>query len=236
MKLSYLKREAYISEFIGTFFLVFTVALNALQRTALAPLSTGSICMAMVFASGPVSGAHFNPAVTLGVVLGRRKQLSPVDVCAYMAMQLCGGLLAGALCWLVLGATYTLQPGHGYSAGDVAVVEVVFTAALVFVVLAAGTSTSQAGNHRSALAIGFSVLATAFAIGGISDYSLNPAVALGVMITNWMHVGVGMTYFLLYLMSPLGGAVLAAGLFHLVLASELAGSAGERARILPPAS
>merc|ERR1719487_1580988 len=102
--------ESYVSEFIGTFFLVFTVGLNVLQNTTLAPLSIGSILMVMIFATGSVSGAHFNPAVTCGVLLSGRNKIHMVDSCIYVFVQLLGGLLAAFTYYWCMGATFTMHP------------------------------------------------------------------------------------------------------------------------------
>jgi len=210
------KPEAYASEFFGTFFLVFTIGINVLQHTALAPISIGSILMVMIFATGSVSGAHFNPAVTVGVLLSGRNQITGSNAALYILSQLSGGLLAGMMYWSILGATFTMRPGKGYSAYDAAVVEVLFTAALVFVVLSVATTVQDKGNHYYGLAIGFTVMASAFAIGRISGCSLNPAVTFGVMVVNLMNLGHGMGYFLLYTLCPFVGALVAAGLFRTV--------------------
>lgn len=214
------KLEAYVSEFIGTFFLVFTVGLNVLQNTALAPISIGSILMVMIFATGSVSGAHYNPAVTLGVLLSERDQIVLLDAIVYCVVQIVAGLAAGGMYYFVLGATFTLHPGQGYGDLDAVVVEILFTAALVFVVLNVATTKQDTNNHYYGLAIGFTVMAAAFACGSISGCSLNPAVTVGVMVTNWIHTGTGMRYFLHYFCSPLVGSVIAALFFWLIRAAE----------------
>jgi len=218
-----LKLESYVSEFIGTFFLVFTVGMNVLQNTALAPVSIGAILMVLVFATGSVSGAHFNPAVTLGVLAsqpGRANQIKVVDALIYVAVHIAASLLAGFMYYWVLGATFTFQPGAGYSAVDAGMAELLFTTALVFVVL--NTATTQQDNHNQyyGLCIGFTLMAAAFAIGSVSGCCLNPAVAFGVMVTNHYHTGTGMKYLLLYLVVPCVGALLAAVLFRIVRMAE----------------
>uniref|UniRef100_A0A7S0FY36 Aquaporin n=1 Tax=Pyrodinium bahamense TaxID=73915 RepID=A0A7S0FY36_9DINO len=237
MKLHGWSPEAYLSELIGTFFLVFTVSLNALQRTALAPISIGCIYMVMVSATATVSGAHFNPAVTLGALLGSRMLVSPRNACVYLVVQLLGGLLAGLVCWHVLGTTYTLHPAPGHSTFDVFVVEALFTAALVFVVRSLWPLQRKgAGQLYLPLSVGFTVMAAAFAIGGISGYSLNPAVAFGVIMSHWIRTGGGMGYFLVYFLSPLGGAVLGAGLANALGTAEYRWEVSEQVRLLPPRS
>jgi aquaporin Z len=214
--------EAFFSEFFGTFFLVLTVGLNVLQTAVLAPVAIGSILMVMIFATGSVSGAHFNPAVTVGVLAAGRQRIHPVDACFYIVAQLMGALTAGAVYWWVLGATFTLAPAElkGYTWIDALVCEILFTAALVFVVLNVATTSEDSNNQYFGLAIGFTVMSSAFAIGGISGCSLNPAVTCGVMLTHLFHQGSGMTYFALYLCGPLLGALLAVGLFRGVRGAE----------------
>lgn len=215
-----LKTEPYVAEFIGTFFLVFTIGLNVLQNTVLAPVSIGSILMVMIFAVGSVSGAHFNPAVTLGVLLSGRDQIHPADAGIYVLCQMLGGLFAGAMYYWVLGATFTLAPGSGYSGLDAVIVEVLFTTALVLVVLNVATTDQDRNNNYFGLAIGFTVMSSAFACGAISGCSLNPAVAVGVMFTHLFHTGGGMGYFLHYLLAPFVGAALASGIFKAVRSAE----------------
>merc|ERR550514_1409342 len=137
-----------------------------------------------------------------------------------MVAQLLGGLVAGACYWWVLGATFTLEPKPGYNWADALVCEILFTAALVFVVLNVATTSEDANNQYFGLAIGFTVMSAAFAIGGISGCSLNPAVTCGVMLTHLFHQGGGMAYFALYLLCPVLGALLAAGLFRVVRNAE----------------
>jgi len=221
-----LKLESYVSEFIGTFFLVFTIGLNVLQNTALAPVSIGSMLMVLVFATGSVSGAHFNPAVTIGVLASqptsrpKDEQIKMMDAMIYCVVHLMAALLAGFMYYWVLGATFTFQPGTGYSVMDAALAELLFTTALVFVVL--NTATTQQDNHNQyyGLAIGFTLMSAAFAVGSVSGCSLNPAVAFGVMASNYYHTGTGMKYFLLYLIVPIAGSLLAAGLFRVVRQAE----------------
>jgi len=213
------KIEAYVSEFVGTFFLVLTVGFNVLQNTALAPISIGAILMAMIFATGKVSGGHFNPAVTLGVFC--RGKIDGSSACGYIAIQLLGGLAAGCVYLSILGASFALGPGVGYGLAAVCIVEVLFTAALVFVVLSVATTVQDEGNWYFGLAIGFTVMAAAFAIGPISGCSLNPAVTFGVMLSNFIHTGgLRLSILILYTLSPFLGSLLAVGFFYVIRDQE----------------
>ncbi len=87
----------YVMEFMGTFFLVFTVGMTVIEpgAGALAPLAIGSALMVMVYAGGHISGGHYNPAVTLSVLV--RGRISSKDTVAYMVVQIVAGLVAAAI-------------------------------------------------------------------------------------------------------------------------------------------
>jgi aquaporin Z len=168
----------YVTEFIGTFFLVFTIGCAVLGKVALAPLAIGAVLMVMVYAGGHVSGAHYNPAVTLAVLV--RGKISPTDAVAYWIAQVAGAIAAA------LTARYIVDPGHvtalspsGRLIGVAIVAEALFTFALAYVVLNVATSQDHPDNSFYGLAIGFTVAAGAFAVGGISGGAFNPAVAGG---------------------------------------------------------
>jgi aquaporin Z len=179
----------YITELIGTFFLVLTVGCTVIGGGAgvIPPLAIGSVLMAMVFAAGHISGGHLNPAVTLGVWI--RGRCASSDVVPYMIFQIIGAVAAAA-------AVKYLKAGADVSAATLAVgpalvAEFLFTFALVFVVLNAATVTKTAGNSFYGLAIGFTVLAGAFAVGGISGAVFNPAVAVGISVmglASWSSI------------------------------------------------
>src|SRR5579884_2958998 len=193
----------YLTELIGTFFLVFTVGASVLAGAGvIAPLAIGSALMVMVFAGGYISGAHYNPAVTLGVWL--RGRCDTKDVVPYWVSQLIGASVAAmAVKYLKSGvAVTTLSP----STGPALLAEFVFTFALVYVVLNVATAKGTSGNSFYGLAIGFTVLAGAFSVGGISGGAFNPAVAVGASIlrlTPWSSLWI-------YLVANFGAAIVAA--------------------------
>ena len=170
--------KKYLVEFIGTFFLVFTVGTAVRAGAPLAPLAIGAVLMVMIFAGGHVSGGHFNPAVTLAVWL--RGKCDAKDVVPYWIAQLAAGALAAAIVVALLGKPQLGAALHPTKAS--LVVEFLFTFALAWVVLNAATAKGTAGNSFYGLAIGFTVLAGAVSVGGISGGAFNPAVGLGVYL------------------------------------------------------
>jgi aquaporin Z len=181
----------YVMELIGTFFLVLTIGLTVIGAGAgvVAPLAIGSVLMVMVFAGGHISGAHYNPAITLGVWL--RGGCDTKDVLPYMASQVIGAFLAAFVVgYLRGGAPVPIKP---LAIGPALLAELLFTFALVFVVLNTATAKDTAGNSFYGLAIGFTVLAGAFAVGDISGAAFNPAVAVGISIMRlaaWSNIWV----------------------------------------------
>jgi aquaporin Z len=181
----------YVVEFIGTFFLVLTVSCAVLAGAPLAPLGIAAVLTAMVFAGGHISGAHYNPAVSLAVYF--RGRLAARDLLPYLAAQLAGGVLGALL------GRWVSQPGPGSQALEPSgrrlvaalVVELLVTFALAYVVLNVATSGDHPGNSFYGLAIGFTVLAGAVSVGGISGGVFNPAVGLGAAaagILSWSIV------------------------------------------------
>src|ERR1700736_3829876 len=166
-----------VVEFIGTFFLVFTVGASVRSGSSLAPLAIGAVLMVMVYAGGHISGGHYNPAVTMAALV--RGRITAGEAVGYWVSQLIAGLVGAA----VVRATVTTShaaaltlAGHALAAA--LVVELLFTFALAYVVLNVATSKDHPNNSFYGLAIGFTVAAGAIAVGGISGGAFNPAVAL----------------------------------------------------------
>jgi aquaporin Z len=163
-------------ELVGTLVLVFTIGTAVRSGNLLAPLAIGAVLMAMVYAGGHISGAHYNPAVTLAVLVRRRIDVR--QAIGYWTAQFAGGLLASVLVTAVApdhAVSMTLS-GHAVIAAFIA--ELVVTFALCYVVLNVATSKDHPDNSFYGLAIGFTVAAGAVAVGGISGGAFNPAVAV----------------------------------------------------------
>eukprot|EP00928_Gymnodinium_smaydae_P050111 TRINITY_DN3371_c0_g1_i1.p1 TRINITY_DN3371_c0_g1~~TRINITY_DN3371_c0_g1_i1.p1 ORF type:complete len:458 (+),score=90.22 TRINITY_DN3371_c0_g1_i1:52-1425(+) len=206
-----------LSEFIGTFMLVVTVGCNVMGKSPAAALSIAASLMSMIYALGSVSGAHFNPAVTIAIYCANkdRPDRSSRDAGAYMGVQILGGL-AAALTYSVINRaeTFRLAPAPGYSEPQAWILETVFTFLLAFVVLSVAC-VERPLKEFFGLAIAFCVTAGGYAIGGISGGSLNPAVSAGVALSNVIedHSQRSMLHGPGYMAFEALGGVLAASLF-----------------------
>lgn len=204
-------QRAYLTECIGTFFLVFTIGLTVPTGSPFAPFAIGLALMAMVYAGGHHSGAHFNPAVTVAMYM--RGALSGRDILPYMAAQLLGALAAAAAVLVITGGTFAPAPGVGVGTIPALLVEIIYTFALALVILNVAVSRKTHGNMYYGLAIGVSVAAFAFAGGGISGGAFNPAVGLGPITLDVIAGHGTWRYLWLYIVGPLIGAVAAAVVF-----------------------
>jgi len=205
----------YLYELIGTFFLFFTIGMTVLSPNVglLAPLAIGSILAVMIFAGGHISGGHYNPAVSLAVYL--RKKLSADDLWKYWIAQIAGTVLAALLILFFndgknIGTPLELNSLKAFLA------EFLFTFALCFVVLNVATTNKTAGNSYFGWAIGFTVLAGAYAVGAISSAAFNPAVAIGLSIVKLAH----WSNLWIYIIANFLGASAAAYIFNAAHADE----------------
>jgi aquaporin Z len=199
----------YVTELIGTFALVLTIGCTVLgdQPGVIPPLAIGAALMVMVFAGGHISGAHYNPAVSLAIFL--RGRLAPRELLPYWASQLLGGLLGAVTAHYITDRKGTSPQFHGRDIGVALLAEFVFTFLLAYVVLNVATSKNHPDNNFYGIAIGFTVIAGAFAVGPFSNAAFNPAVALGI----WAMGLVAGASLWIYLVANVAGAVAAALVF-----------------------
>lgn len=185
--------KKYLVEFIGTFFLVLTIGCTVLPGTAgvIPPLAIGFALMVMIFAGGHISGAHFNPAVTLAAWI--RGKCSTADVLPYWIAQILAGLTAALVAMFLTGKTGTGTLLPNVPAAFLA--EFLFTFALAYVVLNTATAKGTANNSFYGLAIGSTVMVGAFSVGAISGGAFNPAVAIAAAMMKllsfsqiWIHL------------------------------------------------
>jgi aquaporin Z len=194
-----------VVEFIGTFFLVFTVGMAVSRAGALAPLAIGIVLMVMVFAGGHVSGGHYNPAISTAVFM--RGKMEQPEYIAYMVIQILAGI-AAAVVVIILGYDFNNAAAVA-GAGKMLIVEFLFTFALAYVMLNVATARGTEGNSFYGLAIGLTVAAGAFAVGSVSGGAFNPAVAVGAMVMgllSWSDIWI-------YLIANMLGGAAAASVF-----------------------
>jgi aquaporin Z len=202
--------KKYITEFIGTFFLVLTVGLTVIGKVEMAPFAIGAALMIMVYAGGHISGGHYNPAVTLAVLI--RGRISVAEAIPYMIVQVIGAVVAALTVKYLIGddkmpASAVANP----AAVKALIAEVLGTFALAYVVLNVATAKANAGNSFYGLAIGFTVTVMAYSLGSFSGGAFNPAVAVGISfmkMTAWSDIWI-------YLVGCFGGAILAAIVFKM---------------------
>lgn len=202
-------------EFIGTFFLVFTVGTCVVNPDVgvIAPLAIGSVLMVMVYAGGHISGGHYNPAVTTAVAIRGRMPASAVP--GYFLAQIIGALVAAGASYYLKGANHAaVAPPSApvYILPQMLLAEFIFTFALAYVVLNVATAKANAGNSFYGLAIGFTVMVGAFTVGPISGGAFNPAVATGCFTLGLIPSG----NFLAYIAVELFAGALAAFVFKVL--------------------
>ena len=219
-------------EFYGTFMLCFTIAMAARSYpsshdTSLAPLSIGSMLMAMVYAGGHVSGGEYNPAVTVALLIrfrGIAQEVNPaVKTLSYIIIQIMGGFTAAGLAYSIQQKDIGFPDYDNTKYYDALVSEFLFTFALCHSVLNSATVTGTAANSYFGLTIGFTVVAGAVTVGSISGGAFNPAVAttLPVVAGDACHIWV-------YWTGEIVAAVAAALLFRFANIDEFAATRGRK--------
>ena len=229
---------AYIAELIGTFFLTLTIFASSVSSPGFAPLAIGPILMTQIFAFGHISGAHFNPAVTLGVFL--RGKIPLKDALVYLVVQVVGSLLAFGVALAMRTESKVssefcphVTAGTAFSIVPSLLAEFFFTFALVSVVLNVATTNSQANNSFFGLAIGFTVMASAFSVGPVSGGAFNPAVGTALTVHNAVCFGGSQAGSIwIYWLAPLLGGAAAAGVFRITSFKEFSGRGENESALL----
>jgi aquaporin Z len=187
----------YAVEAIGTFSLVFTVGAAVGSASPFALLGLGAVLVVMVYSGGYLPGGHYNPAVTLAMLMRHRVALR--DAIAHWIVQLGAGLLAAALVRGIVDpaqvASNAAMSPAGHTLVIALVLELIITFALCYMVLDVATSKRHSNSSRYGLALGFTVLAGAFAVAAISGGPFNPEASLGTAVmamfawpTLWVYL------------------------------------------------
>jgi aquaporin Z len=169
--------------------------------------------MAMVYMGGHISGAHYNPAVSVAVLI--RGKMEARDLAPHLLAQISGAILASLAVMFLAGDTFAPAPDPEAGLIQVLLSEALFTFALALVVLNVATDDATAGNSYYGLAIGFTVLAGASAVGPTSGGVFNPAVGTGPILVDVLAGGGAIGSLWIYWAGPLLGSVLAAGVYDL---------------------
>lgn len=215
------------AEMIGTFALVFAgcgaVMADQISGGAVSHLGVGLtfglVIMVMIYATGHISGAHFNPAVT--IAFAAAGHFSWKQVPAYVAGQIVAALLASLCLYALLGPVASLgATAPAGSATQSLVLEIIITFFLMFVITAVATD-SRAVGHMAGWAIGGTVALAAIFAGPISGASMNPARSLGPALATMQ-----LDHLWIYIAGPIPGAALGAWAYNLVRC----GGAKENAR------
>lgn len=220
--------RAGLAEMIGAFFLIYTGTATAVAATlgketggsppdslAIA-LAFGFVLAAMVGALGGISGAHFNPAVTLGLAVIGKFSWRAVPV--YLLFQLLGAVLGALATWATFGGAArstaklgTPVPADGISDGRAFLVEAFITFLLVFVIIAV-TSDRRDANATASISIGFALVSAVLIGGPSTGGAVNPVRALGPEIVSGTF-----TSFWVYLLAPVVGGIVAAVTYDRVI-------------------
>ena len=204
--------RSYIMEFLGTMFLVLSIGLTG------DPLAIGMTLSVVIYAGGHISGAHYNPAVTIAFWM--HGKFAAKDIPGYIIMQILGAFIAAVLCYYLTGKTFAPTIGAEATVTQAIVCEILFTFLLVMVILNVAISSKLAGNYIYGFAIGFTVTASAYCVGGISGCVLNPAVGIGPIVLNEMNGGSSASNLYIYMIAPCIGGILAVPMFQFLNPDE----------------
>ena len=212
--------KKYIVEFIGTFFLVLTVCMTSYSKVSadLQPLAVGSMLMVLIYSMGYLSGAQFNPAISLAIYL--RGRINIKEMGFYWIAQILGAVAAAMMTSVLISAKppvgFIASTPQFFSMVPALIAEVLGSFALTWVILTVATSKALDGNNFYGLAIGFTVTALMYTLGSVSGSSFNPVMAIASCIAHlstWNNLWI-------YIVGGLGGAVLATMAFKYISGDE----------------
>ena len=216
------KLGKYLMELIGTGILLLTIQLSlGLEDLSQAPIAIGLMLTCIIYAGGPISGGHYNPAISLAIAL--RGKLDHAEMLMYWIFQIIGGFLGALLGGIIGGNLAGLSLGEGHSGLQAFLAELVLTFLLCFVCLGVATHSDASDNSYYGMAIGLVVMSGLILVGPISGGAFNPAVVLGLSLAKLDILN--LMYILNIILANLLGGILAATCFHLVAPDQfLAGT------------
>ncbi|XVF20635.1 hypothetical protein REPUB_Repub12eG0018200 [Reevesia pubescens] len=213
--------QKLIAEVVGTFFIIFTgcgsVAVNKIYGSVTFPgicVTWGLIVMVMIYSVGHISGAHFNPAVTITFAIFRRFPFKEVPL--YVAAQLMGSIVASATLVLVLDITPSAYFGTVPvdSNAQSFAIEIIISFLLMFVISGVSTD-NRAVGELGGIAVGMTIMLNVFVAGPISGASMNPARSIGPAIVKHVYKGLW-----LYMIGPIIGTIAGAFTYNLMRSTD----------------
>uniref|UniRef100_A0A6B2LG26 Aquaporin n=1 Tax=Arcella intermedia TaxID=1963864 RepID=A0A6B2LG26_9EUKA len=214
---------------VGTAMLVFIIGMNSGPAVAgdatvikdVGAIAIGFGLVVLVFLGGHISGAHYNPAVTIGILLTMRSKISVVKSVGYVLTQVLGSMLGALLVYACTGRTFGPAIGSDATIGTALTAEIISTFMLVTTVLNVATTEAQEDNSFFGLAIGFTVASLAISVGSISGGAFNPAVGTGPhFIAAIINKTTPYYAMWIYWVGPLIGATIGALFFRLTNVQE----------------
>ncbi len=212
--------KKYIAEFIGTFFLTLAVCMTTFSKVSadVQPIAIGMTLMALIYSMGYMSGAHFNPAVTIGIWF--RGRMDTKDAGIYIVAQLVGAAAAALVSGVLISAKpqmipVAISPPY-FSMIPTLLAELIGAFALMWIVLNVATTKTLEGNNFYGITIGLGITGLIYIFGSVSGSVFNPAVAVATCITqfsSWQNIWI-------YLVGNIAGAALAAVLFKFINSDE----------------
>tara|TARA_B100000963_G_C22482488_1_gene605365 strand:- start:165 stop:785 length:621 start_codon:yes stop_codon:yes gene_type:complete len=199
----------YIIEFLGTFFLVLIIGLTG------NPIAIGLGLSILIYMGAHISGAHYNPAVSLAMILNGEINLK--EFAFYTLSQMSGALVSTYLVILLGNNDFSVIPNSN-NLTDLFIAEILFTFLLVFVILNVALNKNLKGNQFFGLAIGLTVAVGAFSVGDISGAVFNPAVSFGPSFFSFIDpqsvdTKASSEFFFYYLITGISGSVIASFLY-----------------------
>ncbi len=193
--------QKLLMEFIGTFFLVLVVSFTG------NPMAIGVVLVALVYMGGYISGAHYNPAVTIALWIANK--IEAIVAMKYIVVQMLAGIIAAAFFNVIDGTKFLPSPALDADIAAAFLIEAVLTFLLCSVVLHVAATDKTKGNNYFGIAIGFTLLAIAYVGGPISGGAFNPAVGVSPLLYDFVNFGPHFLNITLYLIGPVVGGILA---------------------------
>ena len=201
--------KKYLTELIGTFFLVLIIGLSK------NPLAIGFGLTILVYMGAHISGAHYNPAVSLAMLL--RKEINISDFIKYISSQVLGASLA-AYVVSIMSSNMIVQPDLQEPVAIILLAELMFTYLLVFVILNVATHPNLEGNSFYGFAIGLTVMTGAYCVGPLTGGVFNPAVSIGPSLIDLITGnGISQHFLWYYLTAPVAGSIIAVLHFNFII-------------------